>query len=351
MALRAGGEPRLEHKGPNGQMADVFLSYARPDEPKVRRIADLLAAEGHEVWWDADLPPHRSYSEVIQEEVGRAKAVLVAWSKESLGSEWVRAEADMARNARKLVQVALDDTSPPLPFNQIHVVKLADWHGSRDDVEWQRILRSIAEILGRPMTPVVPETPVGALARRLRAFFGNRRRMAWIAASLMGPILLAGGGYAGWRYATDQTAAAVDTAVKAALAKQAEITGATPKRPELRPVDPKSTLGMIFPDSDTRVLDASELKKKTFEELALARNEIYARHGIYFKKAHYRQYFSTLDWYIPRVHEIAEQALTQAERDNLAKIRAAEKVFIDRGQVVSAEAIRRMVRTDVPSPP
>ncbi|MFO1187303.1 MAG: TIR domain-containing protein [Alphaproteobacteria bacterium] len=326
-------------------MADVFLSYARPDEARVRRIADLLASEGHEVWWDADLPPHRAYSEVIQEEVGRAKAVLVAWSREALGSEWVRAEADMARNDRKLVQVSLDDTNPPLPFNQIHVVKLANWHGSRDDAEWQRVLRSIAEILGRPVEPAEPKTIARALARQLRAFLADRRRMTWIALLIFVPLLAVGAGYAGWRYASEQTSAAVKTA----LARQAAITGATRKGPELKPLDPDSKIGFILADSDTRVVDASELKKLTFEELALARNEIYARHGIYFKKAHYRQYFSTMPWYLPKTLEIPEDALTQAERDNLVKIRAAEKSYLDTGQIVRPEEILKRI-PKVPSP-
>ena len=61
------------------------------------------------MWWDADLPPHLSYGEVITAKIGKAKAAIVVWSKESAASEWVRAEADMARNQKKLVQTALDN--------------------------------------------------------------------------------------------------------------------------------------------------------------------------------------------------------------------------------------------------
>ena len=41
-------------------MADIFLSHASTNKDKVRRIAELLMEEGYEIWWDGELPPHRS---------------------------------------------------------------------------------------------------------------------------------------------------------------------------------------------------------------------------------------------------------------------------------------------------
>ena len=100
-------------------MADVFISYARSDKAIATRVAKRLQAAGLDVWWDADLPAHRAYSEVIERNLDDAKAVVVLWSKTAAQSQWVRAEADFARNAGKLVQAAVDGSIPPLPFNQI----------------------------------------------------------------------------------------------------------------------------------------------------------------------------------------------------------------------------------------
>ena len=36
-------------------MARVFLSYARADAAAAKRLAELLAAAGHEVWWDREI--------------------------------------------------------------------------------------------------------------------------------------------------------------------------------------------------------------------------------------------------------------------------------------------------------
>jgi hypothetical protein len=322
-------------------MADVFLSYARHDEGKVRQIADLLVAEGYDVWWDADMPPHRAYSDVIEEEVGRAKAVLVVWSKESIASEWVRAEADMGRNARKLVQLSLDETPPPLPFNQIHVVSLAKWHGQREDAEWQRILRSLAEILGRPMPPPSPAVRAKSILARLSGLLRSWRRLAWIAAGLAAPVLLAAGGFAGWTYARTQAAALVKPGVGN--------TGAAGTAATLKPLRPDSTIGMVFPDSDRRPLTEEELEPLTIEQLSLARNEIFARHGHYFGKSYFRAYYSTMDWYIPTVRDVRPEDLNPSElynRDLILKVEAARRLL---GQQVDPEKVRALIPR-VPDP-
>ena len=83
---------------------DVFISYARLSEDEAQRIAELLRNEGFSIWRDDELPAHRAYSDVIEERLKSAKAVLVLWSAESTKSHWVRAEADSAREAGTLVQ-------------------------------------------------------------------------------------------------------------------------------------------------------------------------------------------------------------------------------------------------------
>ena len=77
----------------------VFVSYARLDEPHAERVAAGLRAKGYEVWRDDELPAHRAFSEVIEERLRDATAVVVLWSASAAKSEWVRAEADTARNS------------------------------------------------------------------------------------------------------------------------------------------------------------------------------------------------------------------------------------------------------------
>ena len=61
-------------------MADVFVSYARTDEPVAERVADALRGEGFRVWRDDELPAHRAYADVIEERLksasGRRRPVV-----------------------------------------------------------------------------------------------------------------------------------------------------------------------------------------------------------------------------------------------------------------------------------
>ena len=127
---------------------DVFISYARPSEEEAHRIAELLREEGFSVWRDDELPAHRAYSDVIEERLKSAKAVVVLWSGESAKSHWVRAEADTARESGTLVQATLDSSLPPMPFNQIQCADLNGWNGDTSSAGWRKLEGSVAALVG-----------------------------------------------------------------------------------------------------------------------------------------------------------------------------------------------------------
>ena len=135
-------------------MADVFISYARDDQSTAARVAKALQAGGFDVWWDADLPAHRSYSEVIERNLEDASAVVVLWSKHAAKSQWVRAEADFARSAGKIVQAAVDGTIPPLPFNQIQCADLKGWRGTAGHGGWAKLQGSVQALVSGEEQPV-----------------------------------------------------------------------------------------------------------------------------------------------------------------------------------------------------
>jgi adenylate cyclase len=126
---------------------DVFISYARPSEEEAHRIAELLRVDGFSVWRDDELPAHRAYSDVIEERLKSAKAVVVLWSAESAKSHWVRAEADSAREAGTLVQATLDSALPPMPFNQIQCADLNGWTGDTSSAGWRKLEGSVSALV------------------------------------------------------------------------------------------------------------------------------------------------------------------------------------------------------------
>jgi adenylate cyclase len=148
---------------------DVFISYARPSEVQAHRIAEQLRQNGFSVWRDDELPAHRAYSDVIEERLKSAKAVVVLWSAESAKSHWVRAEADTAREAGTLVQARLDSALPPMPFNQIQCADLDGWNGDMSSPGWQKLQGSVAELVQGPGEEAHSAATAGPRAQSVRA--------------------------------------------------------------------------------------------------------------------------------------------------------------------------------------
>ena len=133
-------------------MSDVFISYGRSTEAQARSIGEALRSSGFRVWRDDEIPANRAYSEVIEERLKGAKAVVVVWSAEAAKSHWVRAEADQAREAGTLIQVTVDGTLPPLPFNQIQCADLSHWGGDSGSEAWKKVQGAVAALVGESET-------------------------------------------------------------------------------------------------------------------------------------------------------------------------------------------------------
>jgi adenylate cyclase len=144
-------------------MSDVFISYARSTEAQARAIAEALRALGHGVWRDDEIPAHRAYAEVIEERLRSAKAVVVLWSAEAVKSQWVRAEANVAREAGTLIQLRIDGAVPPLPFNEIQCADLVGWTGDLDAHDWKKVAAGVAELMGG----IAAQTKPGPAVRKL----------------------------------------------------------------------------------------------------------------------------------------------------------------------------------------
>ncbi|OYU13905.1 MAG: CadC-family transcriptional regulator [Alphaproteobacteria bacterium PA4] len=141
---------------------DIFISYARPTVAVAHAVSAALQAAGHRVWFDDALPAHRPFADVIEERLRAARVVVVIWSAAAAKSHWVRAEADVALKAGTLVQLSVDGTIPPMPFNQVHCVDFAGHASVVAAPAWARVTASIQSLLGRAelaATPAVTAPP------------------------------------------------------------------------------------------------------------------------------------------------------------------------------------------------
>lgn len=110
-------------------LADIFLSYARADQPRVEKLAAALEAAGYSVWWDRHLGSGAEFANDIERALAEAKHVIVCWSEHGIRSRWVRDEASEAADQHKLLSLSLDGTVPPMGFRQYNATDISGWKG------------------------------------------------------------------------------------------------------------------------------------------------------------------------------------------------------------------------------
>ncbi|MBC7768661.1 MAG: toll/interleukin-1 receptor domain-containing protein [Phycisphaerales bacterium] len=140
-------------------MADIFVSYSRLDQERVKPIVDRLISLGYSVWWPEHAPSQK-FIDQTQGELDQAKAVLTVWSVDARNSTWVAATAAHAWDQGKLAQVRIDGVDIPAPFGALPV---ADMRGSG---EWGPLGDALERIArdGAGPQPANGEPSIGALA-------------------------------------------------------------------------------------------------------------------------------------------------------------------------------------------
>lgn len=176
-----------EHHRTAASRPTAFLSYAREDQATAAPLARALEAAGLEVWWDSKIEGGAAFSQAIQAALESSDAVIVLWSRASIGSDWVLDEAATGRRLKKLVPVSLDGTEPPLGFRQYQAVKLAGRQDNADADQVAAIVRSVGAAAGHALHQLPHAVSVQAVPDRL-----SRRRL------LVGATGAALAGAAGW---------------------------------------------------------------------------------------------------------------------------------------------------------
>ena len=110
-------------------MADVFISYTKPERQLTEKLEAALHEAGLTVWWDTELLPKDGFRAEIDTQLDACSAAIIVWSAQSANSYWVLSEADHALRQGKLVNAHHTDIRPehlPKPFGQIHAVPVTD---------------------------------------------------------------------------------------------------------------------------------------------------------------------------------------------------------------------------------
>ena len=141
----------------------------------------------------------------------------------------------------------------------------------------------------------------------------NKRQMGMILAGAIAASMLIGTTAA---YAMPGFGDAMETASEAARAA-AEYAGDAARM---------AANDYVFPQSSSEYLIRDDLEGKTGEELRIARNEIYARHGRRFNDKTLQWYFDAKSWYQGTVApgDFKESVLNPIEKENVYRISQAE---------------------------
>jgi hypothetical protein len=131
-------------------MSDIFLSYAREDQPWAEMLAQTLEGRGWSTFWDRTIPIGKTWRETIGSELDSARCVIVLWSKTSIESGWVQEEADDAKRRGVLVPILIANIQPPIGFRSIQAAHLENWDGTEPTQAFHRLIADIAALIGLP---------------------------------------------------------------------------------------------------------------------------------------------------------------------------------------------------------
>jgi TolB-like protein/Tfp pilus assembly protein PilF len=143
---------------------DIFLSYNREDQARAKLFAEAFKAHGLDVWWDTALTPGEAYDQVTEKALKTAKAVVVLWSKKSVESRWVRAEATLADRNKTLVPCMIEPCERPIMFELTQTAELSHWQGDATDKAWLAFLAGVRRFVAKESGPGVaaPATSLAA---------------------------------------------------------------------------------------------------------------------------------------------------------------------------------------------
>src|SRR3974390_3523063 len=88
-------------------MPRIFLSYSSKDAETATRLVKKLAEAGHEIWIDKEIRGGELWKRRVVEAIDEADIFIVLLSSNSVASNEVRRELDIAESRRKLILPAV----------------------------------------------------------------------------------------------------------------------------------------------------------------------------------------------------------------------------------------------------
>ena len=124
----------------------VFISHNAKDKPLAREIAVYLVAADCGVWFDEwEIRAGDSIVGKVDNALAACTDVLIVWSEDAAGSEWVTAELEAAlaramdNEHPRIILIKTDETAPP---ELLRARRYIDW-SDNPEAAFNELVRSI----------------------------------------------------------------------------------------------------------------------------------------------------------------------------------------------------------------
>ncbi len=154
-------------------MADVFLSHASEDAERVAELERALKTESFETWFDGHLTGGDAWAPEIIKQLEASRCIILCWSESAVKkarsgqSPWLRSEADEAVRKGILINILLDQVTPPKPYEQFQYLNMIGWSGDRSADSYQGLLKAILQKLEGAPPSSEGQRPLGPRRRAL----------------------------------------------------------------------------------------------------------------------------------------------------------------------------------------
>ncbi len=113
-----------------------------------KKLAQVLAAENWDVFWDPQIPTGTDWREVLDDELAAAQCVVALWSKTSVKSRHVVDEATIGIDRKVLFPLFIEgDVLPPIGFRSVQAADFTSWDGSANAPAIRKLIDDIAKSL------------------------------------------------------------------------------------------------------------------------------------------------------------------------------------------------------------
>lgn len=124
-------------------MSDIFLAYSRANSKKADQFRVAFEQEGFSVFVDINVPAGERWREHIENQLDACSVLVVLWSKTSVKSDYVKEEADVAKDLQKLIPVMITKCELPYGFRAFQTLNLTSWRGDSNAPQWKRLIEDI----------------------------------------------------------------------------------------------------------------------------------------------------------------------------------------------------------------